>query len=318
MANTRRDTKRHGAAQENGELNKVSIFIALAADLAIAITKFIAAFITGSSAMLSEGIHSLIDSINEVLLLLGLQQSKKPADEVRPFGYGKELYFWSFIVSMLIFILGGGVSLYEGINRLINPQPITNVWWNYIVLAVAFIFNLLSSIAAYKVFDKERGDQTFWDSFTGSKDPSTFVVLFEDVAGILGIVVAFVGVYLGSHFNNQYADGVASILISVILIAFSLLLLRESRSLLMGETIRKETLADIIAITESDAAIVKVLQNFSMYMAPEEVLLQLMTVFHKDLTTQQILESIDRINKMIREKYPRVKQLFIEPVHDNV
>ncbi|HMG82141.1 MAG TPA: cation transporter, partial [Ferruginibacter sp.] len=213
MAHTRKDIARHKTAQENGELNKVSIFIALAADLAIAITKFIAAFVTSSSAMLSEGIHSLIDSINEVLLLLGLQQSKKPADEVRPFGYGKELYFWSFIVSMLIFILGGGISLYEGINRLVNPQPITNVWWNYIVLTVAFVFNLLSSITAYKAFNKDRGDQTFWDSFTGSKDPSTFVVLFEDVAGILGIVVAFVGVYLGSNFNNQYADGIASILI---------------------------------------------------------------------------------------------------------
>jgi len=129
--------------------------------------------------------------------------------------------------------------------------------------------------------------------------------------------VAFVGVYLGSHFNNQYADGIASILIGIILIAFSLVLLRESRSLLMGETIHKETLADIIAITESDACIVKVERNFSMYMAPEEVLLQLMTVFHKDLTTQQILDSIDRINKMIRDKYPRVKQLFIELVRDN-
>jgi cation diffusion facilitator family transporter len=317
MPHTRRDIKRHRTAQQNGDLNKTSIFIALAADLGIAITKFIAAFVTGSSAMLSEGIHSLIDSVNELLLLLGLQKSKKPADEERPFGYGKELYFWSFIVSMLIFILGGGISLYEGINRLIYPQPITNVWWNYIVLTVAFVFNLLSSITAYKVFNKDRGDQTFWDSFTGSKDPSTFVVLFEDVAGILGIVVAFAGVYFGSHFNNQYADGVASIGIGIILIAFSLVLLRESRSLLMGETIRKDSLADIISITESDAAVVKVLQNFSMYMAPEEVLLQLMTVFKNDLTTQQILESIDRINKTIREKYPRVKQLFIEPVHGN-
>jgi cation diffusion facilitator family transporter len=205
MAHTRRDIKRHKAAQENGELNKASIFIALSADIAIAVTKFIAAIVTSSSAMISEGIHSLIDSMNEVFLLLGLQQSKKPADEERPFGYGKELYFWSFIVSMLIFILGGGISLYEGINRLINPQPITNVWWNYIVLAVAFVFNLLSSITAYKVFNKDRGDQTFWDSFTGSKDPSTFVVLFEDVAGILGIVVAFVGIFFDVHGAGRSA-----------------------------------------------------------------------------------------------------------------
>lgn len=317
MPQTRKHISHHKAAQDDGNLNKSSIYIALAADVAIAITKFIAALITGSAAMLSEGIHSLIDSLNELLLLLGLKRSKKPADEVRPFGYGKELYFWAFIVSMLIFILGGGIALYEGIDRLVYPQPITNVWWNYIVLTIAFVFNLISSITAYKAFNRNRGDQSFWDSFTRSKDPSTFVVLFEDISGILGIVVAFFGVLLGSHFDNQYADGIASILIGIILVTFSFVLLRESRSLLMGETIGKTALTDIIAITESDRDVVKVLQNFSMYMAPEEVLLQLMTVFKDDITTQQILDSIDRINKTIREKYPKVKQLFIEPVRSN-
>jgi cation diffusion facilitator family transporter len=314
---TRSTIYRRRRSQADGNLTKSSIYIALAADLAIAVTKFIAAVMTRSSAMLSEGIHSLIDSINELLLLLGLHKSKQPADKERPFGYGKELYFWSFIVSMLIFILGGGASLYEGINRLLHPQPISNVWWSYSVLIVAFIFNLLSSITAYKAFNKQRGDESFWRSFTKSKDPSTFVVLFEDLSGISGIVVAFIGVWLGSHFNNKYADGMASILIGFILIAFSGFLLRESRSLLMGETISKETLADIIALTQSDEAVTKVTRDFSMYMAPEEVLLQLMVVFKKDLSTAQILSSIKRIKRSINEKYPRIKQIFIEPVGAN-
>jgi divalent metal cation (Fe/Co/Zn/Cd) transporter len=212
--------------------------------------------------------------------------------------------------------LGGGISLYEGINRLLNPQPITNVWWNYCVLTIAFVFNLFSSIAAFKAFNKDRGGQSFWKSFTRSKDPSTFVVLFEDVAGILGIVVAFIGVYFGSHFNNTYADGIASILIGIILLAFSFVLLRESRSLLMGETISRESLADIIVMTEKDESVKKITQNFSMYLGPEEIVLQLMTVFHSDLNTQQILASIARIKQAIRQKYPRVKQLFIELVSE--
>ncbi|HTB52190.1 MAG TPA: cation diffusion facilitator family transporter [Ferruginibacter sp.] len=293
---------------------KVSIYIALAADLAIAATKFFAAAVTGSAAMLSEGVHSVIDSVNEVLLLLGLRISKKPADEERPFGYGKELYFWSFIVSMFIFILGGGITLYEGITRLIYPQLITNVWWSYIVLAIAFVFNFFSAIPAFKAFNAQRRDQPFWKSFTESKDPSTFVVLFEDIAGLLGIVVAFLGIYLGSHFNNLYADGIASILIGIILFSFSFFLLRESHSLLMGETVTKETVADIIVLTESDNAVVKVMHHFSMYMAPEEVLLQIKACFHDSLTTQELLDSIARIKKTIQQKYPRIKQIFIEPV----
>lgn len=293
---------------------KLSIYVALASDIAIAITKFIAAAVTGSSAMLSEGIHSLIDSLNELLLLLGLRKSKKPADEERPFGYGKELYFWSFIVSVLIFVLGGGISFYEGISRLRHPQPVTNIWWNYIVLAIAFLFNVFSSIAALKAFNKQRGEQSFWKSFKGSKDPSTFVVLFEDVAGLLGIVVAFLGIFFESYFNNPYYDGIASIIISLILVAFSGFLLRESRSLLMGETLGKKTIKDIISITVSDEAVVKIERHFSMYMAPEEVVLQLMAVFHNDLTTQQILESIRRIKQSIQQKYPHLKQIFIEPV----
>jgi cation diffusion facilitator family transporter len=244
--------------------SKFAIYVALLADFAIAATKFAAAIITGSSAMMSEGVHSLVDTVNEILLLVGIKSSKKPADENRPFGYGKELYFWSFIVSLLIFSLGGCISFYEGVMHLRHPSPIENVLWNYIVLAIAFVFNTFSFIAAMKAFNKQRREESFWEAVAVSKDPTTFVVLFEDAAGLLGIVVAFLGVYLGHLYNNPFFDGIASIVIGIILIAISVLLVRESRSLLMGEPASKKALSEIIKITESDPSVIKVLRHYSM------------------------------------------------------
>jgi cation diffusion facilitator family transporter len=293
--------------------SKVAIYTALIADLAIGIIKFAAAIITRSSAMMSEGIHSLVDTVNEILLLIGIKNSQKPADENRPFGYGKELYFWSFIVSLLIFSLGGCISIYEGIIQLRHPVFIENVSWSYIVLAVAFAFNTFSLIIAMKAFNRQRRESPFWEAITVSKDPATFVVLFEDAAGLLGVIVAFLGVYLGHLYNNSSFDGIASIVIGVILIAVSVLLVRESRSLLMGEPASKETLDEIIRITEDDPSVSKVLRHYSMYMAPEEVVLQLSTVFKDTLTTKEITAAIDRVEQQIQEKFPRIKQIFIEP-----
>ncbi len=289
------------------------IYAALASDLAIAVTKFIAAAITGSSAMVSEGIHSIVDSVNQVLLLVGIKKSKKKADEERPFGYGKELYFWSFIVSLLIFSVGGCISFYEGILHFKKPAADTDQTWNYIVLAVAFLFTAVSAIITLRKFNKQRGDLGFFGAITESKDPSVFIVLLGDIGDLLGLVVAFLGVYLGHLLHNRYYDGIASMIIGVFLIAISLLLVRESRSLLMGETASKKTLRKIISLTEADPSIVKVKRHFSMYMAPEEVVLQLIAVFKKDLTTQQITEAIHRISKTIQEKFPRIRQIFIEP-----
>jgi cation diffusion facilitator family transporter len=293
--------------------SKFAIYIALIADLAIAITKFIAAIITGSSAMMSEGIHSLVDTVNEILLLVGIKSSRKPADANRPFGYGKELYFWSFIVSLLIFSLGGCISFYEGIMHLRHPVPIENVLWSYIVLAIAFVFNTFSFIAAMKAFNKQRREENFWEAVAVSKDPTTFVVLFEDAAGLLGVVVAFIGVYLGHLYNNPFFDGIASIVIGIILIAISVLLVRESKGLLMGEPASEKALNEIIRITESDPSIEKVLRHYSMFMSPEEVVLQLSAVFKDDITAKEITKAIARIEGGIQERFPRVKQIFIEP-----
>ncbi|MCK8490547.1 cation diffusion facilitator family transporter [Spirosoma sp. RP8] len=293
--------------------SKTPIYSALAANLAIAITKFIAASVTGSSAMISEGIHSLVDTLNEILLLLGLARSKKPADANRPFGYGKEQYFWAFIVSILIFGVGGGVSFYEGITHLQHPEPIEKTLWNYIVLGIAFCFDGISFITAFKEFNRQRGTQPFWSSVKRSKDPSTFVVLFEDASDLLGLIVAFLGVFLGHQFNNPYFDGAASIIIGLILTAVSVVLARESRSLLMGESIEPQTLQKIVELVERDDAVTSVLQSPSMYLGPEEVIVMLVVDFHDALSTAELNKAIQRIRDAIQQHFPLVKHVFIEP-----
>lgn len=263
--------------------------------------------------MMSEGVHSLVDTVNEVLLLVGIKKSKKPADEKRPFGYGKELYFWSFIVSLLIFSLGGCISIYEGIIHLLHPVPLASALWSYIVLGVAFVFNTFSIFYALSAFNKERREEMFWDAVRLTKDPTTLVVLFEDAAGLLGVIIAFLGIYLEHVYNEPLFDGIASIAIGAILIAVSFFLVRESRSLLMGEPASRKALDEIIRITESDPSITKVVRHYSMFMSPEEVVLQLSAVFRDEVTAKGITAAIDRIEEQIKERFPRIKQIFIEP-----
>jgi cation diffusion facilitator family transporter len=293
--------------------SRLFIYVALAADLGIAATKFAVAAITGSSAMFSEGIHSVIDSINQLLLLLGIKRSKKKADEARPFGYGKELYFWSFIVSLLLFSLGGCISFYEGMLRLRRPAYSEDQFWNYIVLAASFLFTAITAFITFKKFNRQRGRLGFFRAIKESKDPALFIVLIGDMGDLVCLVIAFLGLFLGHLLQNSYYDGIAAMVIGVFLIVISLLLVRESRSLLMGETVSKRTIREIIALTEADPSIIKVKKHLSMYMSPEEVVLQLIAVFKKDLTAGQVTEAIKRIIKNIQEKFPRIKQIFIEP-----
>lgn len=294
--------------------SKLPIYSALVANVLIAITKFIAAAFTGSSAMVSEGIHSIVDSCNEVLLLWGIRESKKPADKKRPFGYGKELYFWSFIVSILIFGIGGGISFYEGITHLQHPVNIEKPGWNYAVLSIAIVFDGISFITALREFNRQRGKTSLWQAVKTSKDPSTFVVLFEDAADVLGLTVAFLGIYLGHQLNNPYFDGIASILIGFILTAVSILLARESRSLLMGESADDLVLDAVIRITAADPVVVKVSRPLSMYMAPEEIILLMDIAFNENSSGSEIAAAVKRIRKEIQLEYPLIKRIFIEPV----
>lgn len=294
--------------------SRLFIYISLGVDLIIATSKFVAAAVTGSSSMVSEGIHSIIDAISQVLLLWGFRASRRLPDAARPFGYGKELYFWSFIVSLVIFVVGGCISFYEGIMQLERPVLENNAAWNYIILSIAFVFNLVSLTSALKVFNKQRIDVPFWEAVVATKDPSTIIVILGDFGDLIGLFIAFLGVFLGRYFHNPYYDGIASMLIGVVLIVISAFLARESKSLLMGETTSRRTLRRVVKLAEADETVIKVKKHFSMYMAPEEILLHLNTVFKDGLTTGQITDAIERISKAIKKEFPRMKQIFIEPV----
>jgi len=292
---------------------RLSIYSALLANLLIAATKFVAGGFTNSSSMMSEGIHSLVDTTNEVLLLYGIRKSKKPPDKRRPFGYGKELYFWSFIVSILIFGLGGGLSVYQGVVHILHAEPLGDPTWNYVVLGFSFAFDGTSFVIAVIEFNAVRGNLSFWNAIVKSKDPSTFLVLLEDAADVLGLVIVFALLLCSQAFNLPVLDGVASVLVGTMLVAVSLLLARESRSLLMGEGIAYETQQQIVALAERDAAVAKVTNVLSTYQSPEEIVLMLIVAFKDDLSTADITDAIERIRRRIKEKFGLVRFVIVQP-----
>ncbi|SNR74950.1 MULTISPECIES: cation diffusion facilitator family transporter [Hymenobacter] len=293
--------------------SKVAIVAALGANLAIAVIKFVAATFTGSSAMMAEGIHSVVDTTNEWLLLLGLRQSQRPAHEGRPFGYGKELYFWSFIVSICIFGIGGGISIYEGIQHLRHPSALQDPLWNYVVLGLAFLFDGASFLVARRTFNAQRNGRSFWSAFRESKDPSSFVVLFEDAADLLGIIVAFLGVFLSHQLQNPYLDGVASLLIGVILVVVAALLLRENKSLLLGEPADAAILREVASRAQADAAVTAVAAPLSSYLGPHELLLVLRVEFNSTLSAAELTTAVARVQAAIRAAYPDIQHLYVEP-----
>jgi cation diffusion facilitator family transporter len=285
--------------------SRTAIFAAIAGNLAIAATKFVAAAITGSSAMLSEGIHSLVDTGNGGLLLFGVRKSKKPPDAAHPFGHGMELYFWSLIVAILIFALGGGMSVYEGVIHLTHPNPIGDPTWNYVVLGFAIVFESISFYFAIKAFRKEMGDQGVWQTVHTSKDPTTFTILFEDSAALLGLLVALVGIFLAHALNMPHLDG-------VILGVVAGFLAYESKGLLIGEGVNPKTLKSIRAIAGADPAVAEVRKALTMHFGPREVMLTLGIGFQKDLTAAEIAAAIDELERKIRDRHPEVKYIFIE------
>lgn len=291
----------------------ISIYSALATNVAIAVAKFVAGGVTHSSAMVAEGVHSLVDSVNELLLLYGIARSNKERDKYHPFGYGRELYFWSFIVAILIFALGAGVSFYQGVIHLKTPAIEGSMTWNYIVLGFSLLSEGSSFVIAYREFRKTVGQKAFWDAIKTSKDPTDFMVLFEDGAAVLGIVVVATLLFIGERTNNPYLDGVASLVVGCVLTVASALLARESRSLLIGEGISAQTEEEIRKIVKegSNGAVVK--RVFSLYQSPDEVLLVLIVEFPADWTAEELGEEIDAIRKRIKERYQRIEYVLIEP-----
>ena len=291
---------------------KKTILAAIIANLAIAVIKFIAAVITGSSVMLSEGIHSAVDTGNELLLLLGVRLSQKPADESHPFGYGQELYFWTLIVALFIFAIGGGMSIYEGINHILHPVPLEDPFWNYVVLGLAVFFEGYSWTVALKELLATESEENIWQAIRSSKDPTIFTILLEDSAALLGLVIAFTGIFFGHLFNNPYLDGVASILIGVILAAVAIFLVYESKGLLIGEGADPQTVASIKNITQADPAVEKVIRVLTLYFGPQEVLLNLELQFRQNLSTEKLAVAVERLEKQIRQEHPEIKQIFVE------
>ncbi len=292
--------------------SKLPIYGALVANLAIAITKFIAASFTGSSAMLSEGIHSVVDTGNQMLILLGLKKAEKSPDKMHPFGYGKELYFWSLIVAVLLFGIGGGMSFYEGISHLQHPSALSDPTWNYAVLGAAFVFEGISWVIALKSFMKKKSKLGIFGRIRTSKDPAAFVVVLEDSAAMLGIIVALVGVWAGHHFNNPMYDGVASIVIGVILAVVAIFLVYESKGLLVGESARPEIVENIIKIVNADTAVEDAEEPLTMHFGPSEVLLAINVQFKSTLNSAEVVAAVDRIEKAIRSQHPEIKRIFIE------
>jgi cation diffusion facilitator family transporter len=292
--------------------SKKVIYAALIGNSLIAITKFIASVITGSSAMLSEGIHSVVDSGNQLLLLLGLKRAKKPPDKDFPFGHGKEIYFWSFIVAIMIFAVGAGISIYEGIHSLMDPHPVESPFINYIVLGLAMIFEAFAWYFAWKEFRKVKGERGYYEAVRKEKNPTTFVVLFEDTAAMLGLIVAFVGIAVGQYTGLHIFDGIASIVIGVILGVTAAWLAYETKGLLIGESADYEIIQGINEILSANQAIKKVNEALTLHMGPQYILVNLSVDFKDSLNVAMIEDDILRITKKIKEKYPRVKRVFIE------
>jgi len=288
------------------------IIAALIGNTLISITKFTAAIMTGSSAMLSEGIHSLVDTGNQILLLHGLKQAKKPADEHFPFGHGKEVYFWSFIVAILIFALGGGISIYEGIQHVRHPEPITNPMINYVVLGLAMLFEGAAWYFAFREFSRVKGKHGYLEAVQRAKDPSIFVVLFEDSAAMLGLLVAFSGIALAQSTGYLYFDGGASIIIGLILVGTAIWLAYETKGLLIGESANRHVIDGIRSILKTHTSTEHVNEVLTMHMGPDFVLANISVDFQDELTAEEVEIAIAEMDTRIKKKYPQIKRIFIE------
>lgn len=292
--------------------SKKVIYAALIGNALVALTKFIAATITGSSAMLSEGIHSVVDTGNQLLLLLGLHKAKKPADERFPFGHGKEVYFWCFVVAILIFAVGAGVSIYEGIIHLMHPEPITNPYVNYVVLLLAMLFEGAALYFALTEFTRAKGKWSYLEAVQKGKDPTNFVVLFEDSAAILGLLVAFLGVFLTQVTGNLLFDGLASIVIGLILGGTAVWLAYETKGLLIGESANLRVVREIRDIVGSYPEVEHVNEVLTMHMGPRFILANLSVDFRDELTAGQLESAISRLDVQIKQACPDVQRVFVE------
>ncbi len=292
--------------------SKKAIYAALAGNGMIALTKFFASAYTGSSAMFSEAIHSVVDTGNQILLLYGIKRSERPADKTHPFGYGMEVYFWSFVVAILLFGLGSGVSIYEGISKIQNPHPVTNPFVNYIVIGFAIIFETIAFSVAYRELRKTKGSQSLIKAIRTSKDPTIFTVLFEDFAALLGLMVAGLAIYLGEVLNLPILDGIASVIIGLILALTASLLAFECKGLLCGEAANDQIVAGIKDIVKGEKDVLYINEILTMHLGPQDILLNISLDFKDAMSSGNVQTTISELETSIKSKFPEIKRVFIE------
>jgi len=291
----------------------VVVVIALIGNLLITVSKFGAAVFTGSAAMASEGVHSLADTTNELVLLYGLHRANAPPDRRHPFGHGREAYFWSFIVALLILIVGASVSFYQGASRLKNPQPLVHVAVSYVVLAISFAFEGISWWSALTRIRRAKGALSYYQAFRASKDPGVFTVLLEDSAALLGLLAALAGTALTDYTGRPEFDACASIAIALLLCATSYLLARETKALLIGEPARPELQRAILTIAGQEECIVRTNGVVTVQLGPDQVFAGLSTEFRDNLTTVEIEDYVERVEATIRKRHPEVVALYVKP-----
>lgn len=301
------------SAHSGAKGGNLVLYAAFAANVGIAIAKFVAAGITGSSAMLTEAFHSVVDSTNQVLLLYGRKRSTRPADDAHPLGYGRELYFWSFMVAILIFATGAGFSIYEGVLHLMEPEPIQDPTINYVVLGVALALEGTSWFIAVREFGASKGAQGWWEAIRRSKDPPTFIVLFEDSAAIAGLVIAAIGITISHATDDARWDGIASILIGLVLAAVAIVLARESKALLIGERADPRLTAAVRTSVEARAEVVRVIEVTTVHLAPDVVFLGMDVDFVNDVSVGQIETLIADVEVELRRDWPVIHAIYIKP-----
>ena len=293
--------------------SKKVIYAAVAGNLLIAATKFIAAAWTGSSAMLSEGVHSLVDPGNGLLLLYGLRRAARPPDLTHPFGHGRELYFWSFIVALLVFAVGAGISFYEGVSHILEPRHATNLAANYVVLGISVLFEGYTWRVALKEFRAAKGSLGYYAAVRQSKDPSVFTVLFEDTAALLGLLVAFFGITAAAYFGRPELDGVASLLIGLILALAAVVLARESKALLMGEAALPHVQDQILAVVRNDPDVERVNGLTTVHIGPRQIVVALSLEFKDERSTADIEACVERIEAKLRHDRADIASIFVKP-----
>ncbi len=292
--------------------SKTVIYAALIGNALIAVTKFIAAGYTGSSAMMSEAVHSVVDTGNQGLLLLGIARSKRPADKAHPFGYGMEVYFWSFVVAILIFGLGAGISFYEGFTKLADPHPVTSFTINYVVLGLALVFEGVAWTLAFREFNKLRGDRGFLQEVRHSKDPTVFTVLFEDTAAMLGLLVALAGLAATQFWGLVWADAAASIAIGVVLSLTAVGLAYETKGLLTGEAAADSTIDTIRRLALAEPLVLGINELRTVHFGPENILASISIDFEDDSTLAQVERTVASLERRIKDRFPEIGNVFIE------